>query len=251
LRGNYLVTDFRINNEEIPYSPLDSVRWQQATFENWSTLTFKVNKPTPLDLSNGGGDPQRDVDRTFEITGVAGGQRAFHYDADTIDKVLYLEDKYKAFSFGRQQGNTKGRRRGRGNSNDTAAAAFNGQYRGERRERANGNDTAAFGGQHRGGRNSGRGRDTNWITPQALAHIGNELTQINPLAASARRDRAFANIPKNERRKRMVLHYDTPDNGATVILSGIDEKRDSVYIVLKRYNKPYALSRSALQAGTY
>jgi len=27
---------------------------------------------------------------------VAGGRRVFHYYADTVDKVLYLEDKYKA-----------------------------------------------------------------------------------------------------------------------------------------------------------
>lgn len=230
LRGNYLVSDFRINNLEIPYSPLDSVRWQQATFEDWSTLTFKVNKPTPLDLSNGGGDPQRDVDRTFELTGVAGGQRVFHYEADTIDKVLYLEDKYLAFdrnSFRRQKSNAKGRKQ------------------------RNFNAATTFSGQHYGRRNGRYGFDKNWITPEARTHIGDELKQINPLAASERRNKAFVNEPKNERRKKMILHYNTPDNGATVILNGIDEKRDSVYIVLKRYNKPYALSRSQLQAGTY
>lgn len=95
LRGNYAVDEFWINNQLLPPSPTDSVRWQQVTFENWSTLTFKVNRPTPLDLSNGGGDPQRDLNRTFEITGTAGGQRAFHYEADEKEKILYLTDKYK------------------------------------------------------------------------------------------------------------------------------------------------------------
>lgn len=92
LRGLYNVTEFRLNNGVIPYSPLDTVRWQQATFEKWTTLTFKVNKPTPLDLSNGGGDPQRDINRTFEVSGTAGGQRIFHYYADPANQVLYLQN---------------------------------------------------------------------------------------------------------------------------------------------------------------
>lgn len=45
LRGFYNVTEFRLNNKVIPYAPFDTVRWQEATFEKWSTLTFKVNKP--------------------------------------------------------------------------------------------------------------------------------------------------------------------------------------------------------------
>ena len=96
LRGSYAVTEFRLNNQRIPYSPLDTLGWHEVEFEKWSSLSFTMNKPTPLDLSNGGGDPQRDVNRTFEVTGVAGGRRVFHYYADTVDKVLYLEDKYKA-----------------------------------------------------------------------------------------------------------------------------------------------------------
>ena len=93
LRGNYRVSEFKINGIAIPYNPLDSTRWQEATFENWSTLTFKVNRPVLVDPSNGGGSPMRDIQRTFEISGVAGGQRAFHYYADTVDRVLYLQDK--------------------------------------------------------------------------------------------------------------------------------------------------------------
>ncbi|MBS1564310.1 MAG: hypothetical protein JST39_07960, partial [Bacteroidetes bacterium] len=87
LRGNYVVSEFRLNNEVIPYNPLDSNRWNEATFENWSSLSYTVNRPTPIDLSNGGGDPQRDVNRTFELTGTGGGRRVFHYYADTVDHV--------------------------------------------------------------------------------------------------------------------------------------------------------------------
>jgi hypothetical protein len=34
----------------------------------------------------------RDIDRTFEVSGVAGGRRVFHYYPDTINHTLYLED---------------------------------------------------------------------------------------------------------------------------------------------------------------
>src|SRR5690606_20806608 len=66
LRGHYNVTEFKLNGETRPFNPYDTIRWQSATFENWSTLTFRVNRPVRLDLSNGGGDPKRDVNRTFE-----------------------------------------------------------------------------------------------------------------------------------------------------------------------------------------
>jgi hypothetical protein len=96
LRGYYQVSEFRLNNKIIPYTPQDSLRWQDVTFEKWTTLTFKQNRPVPLDLSNGGGSPMRDINRTFEIAGVGGGRRVFYYEADTINHILYLQDKYRA-----------------------------------------------------------------------------------------------------------------------------------------------------------
>src|SRR5690606_22195791 len=51
--GYYQVTEFRHNGELLPYSPFDSVRWQDAIFEEHSTLTFKVNEPIQISLSNG------------------------------------------------------------------------------------------------------------------------------------------------------------------------------------------------------
>jgi hypothetical protein len=93
----------------IPYTPQDSLRWQDVTFEKWTTLTFKQNRPVPLDLSNGGGSPMRDINRTFEIAGVGGGRRVFYYEADTINHILYLQDKYRAPA-GRSAGKKKGQR---------------------------------------------------------------------------------------------------------------------------------------------
>lgn len=202
LRGNYQVTEFRINNNLIPYSPLDSIRWQEATFEDWTTLTFRINKPIPLDLSNGS-KFQRDINRTFELSGVAGGQRVFHYYADEVNKTLYLQDK---------------------NIFNTLPSAS------KNPKEANAPD--------------------DWIPKAALANIGNEINKIDPRAASTRRAREFANAPKNERRNRMVLHYDTKD-GTRVIFSGINENMDSIYVVLDRTDRKYTLSKSNLQAGKY
>jgi hypothetical protein len=210
LRGNYYVTEFKVNGEDIPYNPLDSTRWQEATFENWTTLTFKVNHPVLIDPSNGGGSPMRDIQRTFEITGVAGGERAFHYYADTVDKVLYLQDK---------------------------------------------NVIAARGG--RGGRRSGAKRndgdkpkEDNWISKTAWQHIGSEKNMIDKRAWSTRRDREFAAKQREPKRNRMVLKYDTTD-GSRVILSGINERKDSIYVVLDRYDRKYVLPKSTLSAGKY
>jgi len=205
LRGNYRVTEFKINGQVIPYNPLDSTRWQEATFENWTTLTFRVNRPVLIDPSNGGGSPMRDIQRTFEISGVAGGQRAFHYYADTIDKVLYLQDK---------------------------------------------NVMALRGGAKGAGEASEAEKPDEWISKTAWAHIGNEKEMIDPMAWSTRRDREFAEKPKVTKRNRMVLHYDTKD-GSQVVLTGLNEAKDSVYIVLNRYERKYVLPKSTLNAGKY
>jgi len=91
-KGYYHVTAFKVNGQEIPYSPLDTVRWQDAIFEKYSTFVFKVNKPVNIDLANG--VPQtKDVDRTYEFAGEGGGRRFFYYDADTVKHILYLQDK--------------------------------------------------------------------------------------------------------------------------------------------------------------
>ncbi|MEJ0029168.1 MAG: hypothetical protein WDO15_01795 [Bacteroidota bacterium] len=213
LRGFYNVAEFKINGKEIPYSPLDSIRWQEATFERWTTLTYKVNKPHALDLSNGGGAAMRDVNRTFEIAGVGGGRRAFYYEADTINRTLYLQDK-----------NTAVLRRG-----DRDAAFQAGALPNESKIKD----------------------DPDWIPKEALANIGDENTRIDERGQSARRTRGIPNERKrDDGRDKMVLTYETTD-GSRVILRGTNEKKDSLYIVLDRASKDYALSRSTLDAGKY
>jgi hypothetical protein len=48
----------------------------------------------------------------------------------------------------------------------------------------------------------------------------------------------------------MILNYRTVD-GSRVVLRGINENQDSVYVVLNRVNRKYALSESTLVAGKY
>ncbi|GGM89686.1 hypothetical protein GCM10010967_23160 [Dyadobacter beijingensis] len=233
LRGNYQVTEFKINNKTIPYSPTDTLRWQWATFENWTTLTFKVNKPTPLDLSNGGGAPMRDVGRTFELTGTGGGQRVFHYLADTLEHTLYLQDKYAK----------GGLRDGVGQLQQREARQKQGGDSNAPREGRRGNERG-------NGPDKKDGQDRNWIPQDALDRIGDENKLIDPRGWSARRDREFAEKPRRDKRNRMVLRYATTD-GSRVVLQGINEKKDSIYVVLDRVERPYVLAKSTLNAGKY
>lgn len=211
LRGYYDVAEFRINNKLIPYSPVDSLRWNEVTFERWSTLTFKQNRPVSLDLSNGGGDPMRDIDRNFEMTGVAGGRRVFYYQADTVNQTLYLQDKFLP----QQKGKNK---KGKG-----------------KKAKHSLNDKT----------------DDNWISKEALANIGDENLKIDKSAQSTRRSRAYSEAhPEDKLRKRMILKYNTTD-GNRVVLTGVNENKDSVYIVLNKVVKEYALPKSTLDAGRY
>jgi len=227
LRGNYAVTEFRINDQVIPYSPLDTVRWKEATFEKWTTLTFRVNKPVLIDPSNGGGSPMRDVQRTFEISGTAGGQHAFHYYADTVEHVLYLQDK-----------NAVTARRQRSSSAQKSGTR---QERGERVER----------GAHQihDAQSEGKNKTNNWISAAAWRNIGDENKMIDPRAWSTRRDREFAKLDRVNRNK-MILKYSTVD-GSRVVLTGINEDKNNIYVVLDRIDRKYVLPQSTLQAGKY
>ncbi|MBC8153650.1 MAG: hypothetical protein H7Z72_12130 [Bacteroidetes bacterium] len=232
LRGNYAVTEFRLNGQTLPESPTDPVRWQQATFENWTTLTFKTAKPVELDLSNGGGAPMRDINRTFELTGVAGGQRVFYYEADTVNHVLYLQDKNRG---ARSQEN----REFSANTELTRSVATARVRLGRKGRKPT--DEAV--------------RDSTeavtFIPKAALINIGPEDPKIDPIARSTRRTKGIQAESKPTKRNRMVLNYTVQNDGAKVILRGINERNDSIYVVLNRYERRYALSKSTLNAGTY
>jgi hypothetical protein len=92
-QGYYNVTEFQLNGKDIPFSPLDPVRWQDAVFENYGTFTYKVNQALPIRLENTS-STFKDAEKRYELAGFAGGRRYFSYDVDYATQTLYLEDKF-------------------------------------------------------------------------------------------------------------------------------------------------------------
>lgn len=92
--GTYEVTTFQLNGETLPYSPLDSVRWQDAIFEDWSTFTILLNKKQHMDNANTArNEMQSSLNRRFEFRGIGGGRHYFDYQADTVNQLLHLTNK--------------------------------------------------------------------------------------------------------------------------------------------------------------
>jgi hypothetical protein len=122
-KGYYNVTKYRLNGKLIPYTPEDSLRWQDATFESWSSLSYKTNRGADVDRMIGYSPlrvkddkkntalnqvntqdsdklakqkKNRDLGVTrWEVGGMAGERRYFFYKADTIKQILYLQNKNK------------------------------------------------------------------------------------------------------------------------------------------------------------
>lgn len=92
--GFYNVKEFVLNNDTIPYSKTDPNRWQDVVFEKWSTLTIKQNRPVKIDFSSGEVAAEKDIDRNYELAGFA-GRHYFHYEADTVNHTLSLQNKNK------------------------------------------------------------------------------------------------------------------------------------------------------------
>ena len=96
--GYYHVSEFKLNNKILPYSPSDSVRWQDVVFEKWATMTFKVNRPEKIDQSNGPafdnvkGGVKPDIERGWESAGLA-GPHFFYYKIDPEKQILYMQNK--------------------------------------------------------------------------------------------------------------------------------------------------------------
>lgn len=175
---------------------------------------------------NGGGDPKRDVNRSFEISGVAGGQRVFHYYADKDNKTLYLEDKFKLIPDER---------------NVTAGEGGDGGVRNYLKEQKLSADTPAI-------------SLTEWIPDSVKYKFAHEVNDVHPKARTTRRIREFAKadeLARKEMRQRFVLHYTVSNQGNRIILSGIDENRDSLYVVLDKVIKDYKLTLGKLVAGQY
>lgn len=123
ISGLYKVDKFVKNGEELPYNPSDSVRWQDAIFEKWSTLSYKTNRTALVDRMIGysplrvKGDEKnkslnqvntQDSDDLFklkknrdlgvtrwEVGGMSGNRSYFFYQADSAKQQLVLQNKNK------------------------------------------------------------------------------------------------------------------------------------------------------------
>ncbi len=101
-KGYYNVTEFRLNNKVIPYSPLDTIRWHDATFEKWSTFSYTTNKQGKVDRMKvyHPHKRKRDMGMTrFELGGVAGSRQYFYYEIDSANHILNLENKNPLYEF--------------------------------------------------------------------------------------------------------------------------------------------------------
>jgi hypothetical protein len=133
VRGFYNVTEFRLNNKILPYRPEDSIRWQDAAFEDWSELSFKVaNRPSQISMAAAGSYPRvgepytgkwsiglgdarrfegsikkqkrvndfyddpatkRDISTAWEMSGIGSDRKWYFYQADTVSHILYMQNK--------------------------------------------------------------------------------------------------------------------------------------------------------------
>jgi len=130
LTGYYNVDRFLLNGKELPANPLDSVRWQYAVFEKWSSLSYQTNRPayvdrmigySPLRVKGNKNNKKlnqvdtQDSDELFkenrnrdlgvtrwEVGGMPGSRRYFFYETDTVNQILQLQNKNKLYKWEHQ-----------------------------------------------------------------------------------------------------------------------------------------------------
>jgi len=82
--GLYNVSEFKINNQLIPYAHGDTLRWQNVIFEKFNSISVKIDKPFKLNTKNS--------IRTTEYYGNI-GRYYYGYQADTINRIFTLSNR--------------------------------------------------------------------------------------------------------------------------------------------------------------
>lgn len=90
--GLYAVTEFRLNNTVLPPAYRDPVRWEDVVFEKWSTLSIRSARQVEVQTARTEEILTNDSERNFEYSG-AQGRHFYHYEADTVGKVLTLHNR--------------------------------------------------------------------------------------------------------------------------------------------------------------
>jgi hypothetical protein len=92
--GLYNVSEFRINNQLLPYSATDPIRWKDVVFEKWATLSIRSNRPVQLESAPTEEIYLKDEERNYELAGSA-GRHYYSYEVDTEKGVLTLQNRNK------------------------------------------------------------------------------------------------------------------------------------------------------------
>lgn len=95
--GLYNVSEFRINNQTLPYSKTDPLRWQDVVFEKWATLSIRSNRPVVLEASLRTEElPAANADHPYERFGSV-GRHYYTYQIDSARHVLRLKNQNKNY----------------------------------------------------------------------------------------------------------------------------------------------------------
>jgi hypothetical protein len=92
--GLYNVSEFKWNNQSIPYSKTDPVRWQNVVFEKWNTLSIQSNKPVILENLQTEELFKDDSSRIYELAG-SQGRHYYSYHVDSLNSGLLLQNRNK------------------------------------------------------------------------------------------------------------------------------------------------------------
>lgn len=95
--GLYDVSEFKRNQQSVPYSPTDSTRWQDVVFEEWNTISIRSNRPVVPDSTNTDRISAKDNDRRYELEGSA-SRHYYSYEADTVNQKLLLRNRNRHYA---------------------------------------------------------------------------------------------------------------------------------------------------------
>jgi hypothetical protein len=90
--GLYNVAEFKLNNQEIPYSKTDSTRWENVVFEKWNTISIKSNKPVNIENLPSEEIFKDDSSRIYEFAG-SQGRHYYSYDVNPSKPIISLHNR--------------------------------------------------------------------------------------------------------------------------------------------------------------
>jgi hypothetical protein len=100
--GVYHVTEFRLNDQVLPFSATDSVRWKDVVFEKWATISIRSNRSVKLEHALTEEIKEDDAGRDYEFAGTA-GRHYYQYQVDEKNKVLSLQNRNKNYPWDQLQ----------------------------------------------------------------------------------------------------------------------------------------------------